>query len=81
MLCLQYDENGTRKHSLIIWGATFKSYLTFLLQNRALQIINNAQWVEKITPLFDFDKNKLPNFFNDYFCKTSQVHTRFTRST
>jgi len=28
----------------------------------------------------DFDKNKLPNYFNEYFWKTSQVHTRFTHS-
>jgi len=30
--------------------------------------------------MFEFDKNKLPNFLNDYFCKTSQVHARFTPS-
>jgi len=30
--------------------------------------------------MLDFDKNKLPNYFNDYFCKTLQVHTGFTHS-
>jgi len=30
--------------------------------------------------MLDFEKNKLSNFFNDYFCKTLQVHTWLTRS-
>jgi len=30
--------------------------------------------------MLDFENNKLPNYFNDYFCKTSQLQTRFNRS-
>jgi len=30
--------------------------------------------------MLDFDKNKLPIYFNHYFCETWQVRTRFTRS-
>jgi len=39
---------------MIIRGATFKSYLKPIAkpQNRALRIISNAQWAEKVTPLF-----------------------------
>jgi len=54
-----------------------KKLLPLYYENNILKF-NNMISFEITKFMLDFNKNKLPNYFNDYFCKTSQVHTWFT---
>ena len=46
-------------YCLIIWSATYKSYLESLkkLENKAMQVINNMDWSLNVDPLFTKKKN------------------------
>ena len=41
-------------YGIIIWAATFKSYLEPLniLQNKAIKIIDNRKWCDRVTPIY-----------------------------
>jgi len=64
----------------IISNAQWVEKVTSLYYENNILKFNDMINFEITKFMIDFDKNKLPNYFNDHFCKTSQVHTRFTRS-
>ena len=73
-------------YGIIVWGATFPSYLTPLksLQNRAIKLLSGASRFQSAQPLYKFMykfiHKQLPVQFDNYFDNVHAIHKRSTRT-